>query len=133
MAGKSDYIEGVMLRQWLGQAFSFTALSNVYIALYSAAPTDAGGGTQLTGGSYARVTVPNNSANWGIVSGKLSNLNQVTFPVATANWLGAVAVGIFDALTVGNLLFWQAFSPTVAIQSGSRLVIPVNGLQLAES
>ena len=53
MAGsKSDYLENEILDHVLGGA-DYSRPATVYIALYTAAPTDAGGGTEVTGGSYA--------------------------------------------------------------------------------
>src|SRR2546430_1282707 len=36
----------------------------IYIGLFTAAPTDAGGGTEATGGSYARVQMTQADATW---------------------------------------------------------------------
>lgn len=133
MAGKSDYYEGIAIRLIMGASFSFTPPASVYIGLYSVAPTDAGGGTQLTGSGYARVAVANNMTQWPWSGGKKANATQIDFPLATANWLPAVAAGIFDSATAGNLLFWVPISPSLVAFNGSRLSIPVNGLQLTES
>ena len=132
MPGKSDYAEGAMLQQWLGAASGFVVPANVYVGLYSAAPSDAGGGTELTGSGYARVAVPNNSANWVESSGKIQNANQIVYAAATANWLAAVAVGLFDALTGGNMLFFVPLTPSVTILQNAKMTIPVSALQFVE-
>jgi hypothetical protein len=132
MAGKSDYAEGVALKLVLGAAFTYTPPANVYLALYSATPSDSGGGTELTGGGYVRQAVANNMTQWPWTAGHKSNSAQITFAAATGNWLPVVAIGIFDAASAGNLLFWVAVTPSVTIFSGQRFSIPVNGLQLSE-
>ena len=107
MAGYSDYWARKVLDQSTGKT-SIT-LPSVWIGLYTAVPTDAGGGTEVTGGAYARVSTA--GTDWNAASGSApastSNLNAFTFPTATANWGTVVAIGAFDAATVGNLLWWE--------------------------
>lgn len=80
-----------------------TVPTNVFVALYSVAPTKVGGGTELTGGGYAR-----KSHNvWAAgASGASQNTGAITFAQATGDWLQAVAFALFDAVTVGNFLGW---------------------------
>lgn len=129
MAGKSDYLENKMIDTVLrGQ--TWTAPTNTYVALFTAAPTDAGGGTEVTGGSYARVTVSGALASWagtqsaGSTSassgtgGQTSNNAAITFPTPTANWGVCTHFGIFDASTSGNLLYWAALTTSKTINNG---------------
>jgi hypothetical protein len=62
--------------------------ATVYAALFSTLPTAAGGGTELSGGNYARVAITNNSTNWpAAVAGLKSNGALIDFgTVASANW-----------------------------------------------
>lgn len=118
MAGKSDYLENRVLDHFLGGVAS-TAPATVYIALFTAAPTDAGGGTEVSGGSYARVAVTNNATNWPAASaGAKANGTAITFPAPTANWGVVVAFGIFDAATAGNLYYWGAITPNKTVNNG---------------
>jgi hypothetical protein len=115
MAGLSDYAENKLLDHLVGKT-SFT-MPTVHVALYTAAPTDAGGGTQVSGGSYARVATA--GADWVAASGGASsNANDITFPTASANWGTVVAVGIFDASSGGNLLAWANLAVNKAVNSG---------------
>lgn len=86
----------------------------VWIGLFSAAPTDAGGGTEATGGSYARVQVTQADASWAAPSGtpsSTSNSAAVTFPTSTATWGGTMThFGIFDAASGGNLIGWNSLT-----------------------
>jgi hypothetical protein len=103
---KSNFLENELLDHWLGAA-AYTAPANVFIGLFTVAPTDAGGGTEVTGGAYARVQVANNATQWPAASGgSKSNANAINFAQASADWGTVVAFGIFDALTSGNLLAW---------------------------
>lgn len=103
MAGKSTTHETAVLN--LLRATNITAAANVYAALYSAAPTDAGGGTEITGNGYARQL-----CGFAAPAGtprSVSNAADMLYPVQTpAAYANVVAVGVMDALTVGTLLYW---------------------------
>jgi hypothetical protein len=105
---KSDFLELELLDHVLGgAAMAYTAPTNIHVALFTVAPTDSGGGTEVTGGSYARVQVTNNATNFPAASAGLKqNGTAITFAQATADWGTVVAFGLFDASTSGNLLYW---------------------------
>jgi hypothetical protein len=111
MTQASDYLE-VELRKHIFRTGSFVKPTTIYVGLYTVTPSDAGGGTEVTGGSYARAVSGTSApldANWtaaSAVDGITTNAVDVTFPAPTANWGNVVAFGIFDALTAGNLLVW---------------------------
>lgn len=116
MAGKSDYMENKVLDIIGGTAFS--APTDIYVALYTAAPTDAGGGTEVSGGSYARKQVTNNSTNWPAASGGAkSNGTDIVFATPTANWGTIVAFALFDAVA-GNMLYWGLVTPNKTVNNG---------------
>ena len=108
MGSKSDYLENKILDHVLGQA-SFTQ-PTPYLALYTTAPNDAGGGTEVSGGSYARQAV---AASFGAASGGSSaNTADISFPQATALWGEIEAFGLLDASGAGNLLYWGYLTQT---------------------
>ena len=79
---KTDYSENKVLDHLNGKA-SF-AMPTAYVALFTAAPSDADGGTEVTGGSYARVAT--SGATWTAASGgSTSNAAAATFPTASAS------------------------------------------------
>ena len=139
MSAMSDFLENKLV-DWFfrGQAIGVTGASaaagtgptNLYVGLFTATPSDTGGGTEVTGGSYARVTVASSLANWAGTqaaasttastgtTGTTSNNNAVTFPAPTANWGTIVAFGIFDATSGGNLLFWGALTTNKTVNNG---------------
>lgn len=97
---------------------SYTKPTVQAVALFIAAPSDTGGGTEVSGGSYARVALNPSNTNWTSTQGGTSgastgtsgittNAIAVTFPAPSANWGTVVAVGIFDATTSGNLKSWE--------------------------
>jgi hypothetical protein len=133
MAGsKSDFLELELLDHVLGNA-AYTAPATVYIALYTVAPTDAGGGTECTGGSYIRKSVTNNDTNWpAAAAGAKANGVAITFIEATASWGEVVAFGIFDAETSGNLLYWGDLTASKTIDSGDTATFAIGDLDITE-
>lgn len=120
MANMSDYLE-VELRKHIFRTGSFTKPSALYVALFTVTPSDSGGGTEVTGGSYARVQRDPLDANWTAASstdGLTDNAAAITFPTPTANWGTVVAFGIFDASTSGNLLIWGPITPNKTVNNG---------------
>ena len=132
MSGKSDFLELEILDHVLGNA-AYTAPATVYVALFTAAPTDAGGGTEVTGGSYARAAVTNNATNFpAAAAGAKSNGTEIAFAAATASWGTVVAFGVFDALTVGNLLYWGLVTPNKAVGNGDTAKFAIGDLDFTE-
>lgn len=120
MANASDYLE-VELRKHLFRTGSFTKPTVLGVALFTVTPSDSGGGTEVTGGAYARVDRPPLDANWTAASatdGLTDNAATITFPTPTANWGTVVAFGIFDATTAGNLLVWGPITPNKTVNNG---------------
>ena len=103
MAEISNYLENAIINATL-RATTFTSPSTIYVSLHTADPTDAGTGTEVSGGSYARKTVTFGAPSNGVTS---SNAD-VTFDTATANWGTITHIGLWDALTTGNLLYHTA-------------------------
>lgn len=135
MAAFSDYYEA----QILNDMFRTTARTRpaaIWIALYTAAPSDSGGGTEVTGGSYARVQVTQADANWnapgaGAGAALIDNVNAITFATATANWGTITHVGIFDASTAGNLLMWGALTASKVVNSGDTFRFAAGDLDIS--
>lgn len=128
----SDYLE-VEIRKHIFRTGSFTKPTVLGVALFTAAPSDSGGGTEVTGGSYARVDVPPLDANWSgasSTSGLTDNVSAITFPTATADWGTITHVGIFDATTAGNLLFHGALAASKVVNSGDTFSFAIGDLDI---
>jgi hypothetical protein len=130
---KSNYERNRVLNARFGGG-TYTKPATVYVALFLAAPNVAGGGTEVAGGSYARVAVTNDATNFpDAVAGVKSNAAAIAFPSATSAW-GVITHGaVFDALTGGNLLDFAPFDSPQTIQSGGQFTIGVGQLVLTES
>lgn len=124
MSSFSDYLENKVLDHVFG-GVAYTAPATLYIALYTVAPTDTGGGTEVSGGSYVRLPCA------FTVSGNLAtNTAAEEWPVATGTWGTIVAVGVFDALTSGNLLAYGALAANKTISTGDVFRIPAGDLDI---
>jgi hypothetical protein len=115
MAGFSDYLEDKVLEHVFG-GNAYSAPSTLYVALYTVAPTDTGGGTEVSGGGYVRKTATFNVS--GTNPTTASNASAVEYPTATANYGTVVAVGIFDALSSGNLLAYANLTTSKVVSTG---------------
>ncbi len=133
MAGsKSDYLENKVLDHVLGGG-DYARPASVFLALYTVAPTDAGGGTEVTGGDYARLEVANNDTNFpAAVAGVKTNGTQIVFAQATASWGTVIAVGVYDAIA-GNLLYWADLDTPKAVAEDDIVVFDVDSLTFTEA
>jgi hypothetical protein len=122
MGSFGDYAEAKVL-DTVFSATAFPTIATHYVALYTVIPTDVNAaGTEVTGGSYARVAITNNATTWPAASGTAptskANGIAVTFPAPTANWGVVVGFAIYDAATVGNEICWGALSVNKTINNG---------------
>lgn len=130
MSAMSDYLENKLIDHVL-RGVAFTAPSTVYVGLFTAAPSDSGGGTEVSGGNYARASIACSTANFSATNGagtttnpssgtggRSSNNNVVTFNVPSANWGTITHFGLFDASTSGNLLFHGALTASKTVNNG---------------
>lgn len=120
----SNYLENKVLGHVFG-ATAYTAPSTLYLALYTVAPGEAGGGTEVSGGSYARQTVA-----FTVTGNEASNTSAVEWPTASATWGTVVAVGVFDASTSGNLMAFANLTNSKTIASGDVFRIPAGDLDI---
>jgi hypothetical protein len=123
----TDYLENKIVDH-LFRTTTYTP-SNVYIGLLTGACSDSAAGTEVSGGSYARVLVTKADASWkgthgsaaGVSSGTngtVSNAGAITFPSPTGNWGSITYWGVYDALTSGNLLVCAALTTPKTVNNG---------------
>ena len=128
MSALSDYLENKLIDH-LFRSLSFTAPAALHVALLTAAPSDTGGGTEVSGGSYARVALAPGTTNWANTqnsgtgaspgtNGTTQHLVACTFPAPTANWGVVTHFAIYDASSAGNLMYWAALTASKTINNG---------------
>jgi hypothetical protein len=133
MGSKSDYLENKVLDHVLGGG-DYTRPATVYAALFTVAPSDSGGGTEVANGSYARAAITNNATNFPAASGGAkANGAAVTFATATAAWGEVVAYALFDAATSGNMLYWSLLDISKEVYEDDTVSFPIGALTFTES
>ena len=125
MAEMSNYLENALINATL-RATTFTSPTTVYVGLYTADPTDAGTGTEVSGGSYARQSVTFGAPSNGVST----NSAAVEFPQCTSTWGTVSHIGILDASTSGNLYYHTALDSSKIIETGDVFKIAIGNLSV---
>jgi hypothetical protein len=127
MAALSDYAEKLLL-DWLMTNGSATRPTAWYVGLFTAAPSDSGGGTEVSGSGYARESVAFDAATSG--AGTTSNSAAVSFTASGGDWGTITHIGIFDASTSGNLLWHGALTASKTVADGDTLEFATGNIDL---
>jgi hypothetical protein len=128
MSSFTDYTENLALT-YLFNTGAVTRPTAWYVGLFTAAPSDTGGGTEVTGNGYARVSA-------GTISGSgtattFTNAAAIEFAAASGgNWGTIGWAGIFTASTGGTLLAWAPLTTSKAINDGDIFRIPASSLSI---
>ena len=126
----SDTLEAAIASHVFGLG-AHTPLANYYIGLYTAAPSDAGGGTEVTIGSnaYIRGQVINDGTTWARVGSVVSNIIPITFAAPSpAAWGTVTHFGLHRAATTDVLDFWAALAVARATAIGQPLTFAAGDL-----
>lgn len=123
MAEMSNFLENELYDHVLRNA-AYTSPTNIYVSLHTADPTDAGTGTEVSGGSYARTAVTMGAPT----NGSGTNSADVQFPQCTADWGSVSHIGIWDATTGGNMLFHSPLDTTKNLTTGDVFKIASGSL-----
>jgi len=115
MSQATDFLENKIAGHVFGAA-AYTAPATLYVALYTTAPNDAGAGTEVSGGSYAR-----QSMAFTVTADTASNTVNVEYPKATASWGTVTHFAILDAVTSGNMLCYGTLTASKTVASGDTL------------
>lgn len=115
MSSLSNYAEN-LVASWLLTADSVTRPSAWYLALFTAAPSDSGGGTEVSTGGYAREAV-----DFNVTADTATNSGEVAFGPASADWGTVTHVGVFDAASNGNMIAWAGLSASKTVEATDTL------------
>lgn len=139
---KSKYLEAKILNALFGLSEVFPTPANLYFALFTVSPTAlTDTGTEPVGNNYSRTQRGNSPANFDPAALTADGtrhqiVNKQTFatPTASGSWGTIVAVGIYDAATTGNLLYWGALTTPVTISAGGFFTWTAGiGIQIMEA
>lgn len=132
MAAMSNYLENELIDH-IFRGRSFTAPATLAIGLLTAAPSDTGGGTEVTNANnYARVALNPSASNWKGTNGETTAVDSagtdgttqngatITFGAPSGSWGTITHFGIYDSTTygAGNLLFWGALTASKTVNGG---------------
>jgi hypothetical protein len=141
MSALSDYLENKLIDH-IFRSGSFAAPTALHIALLTAAPSDSGGGTEVSGNNYARVALNPSDTNWKSTQntatagastgtgGQTKNAVAITFPTPSGNWGTVSHFGIYDAASGGNLLFHGALTIAKTINQSDTVSFPADSLTI---
>ena len=128
MSSFTDYTENLALT-YLFNTGAVTRPTAWFVGLFTAAPSDTGGGTEVSGNGYARVVT-------GTISGSgtattFTNAAAIEFAAASGgNWGTIGWAGIYTASTGGTLLAWAPLTTSKAINDGDIFRIPASSLSI---
>jgi len=129
MSSFSDYTENLVLT-WLFTTSSATRPTAWYVGLFTGAPSDTGGGTEVSGNGYARVATGTMSVS-GTTPTTATNGSAIEFAAASGgNWGTITHAAIFDASSGGNLIAWGALTTSRTINDGDVFRIPAGSLDV---
>jgi hypothetical protein len=129
-AAFADYLETEIIDHVFRNSAIFSAPANVFVALYTSATSDAGGGAEVSGGGYARVAVAT-SSGWTGSGGATDNAADIDFGTAAANWGTVTHVGVRDAASGGNLLVHGALTAAQTVNSGDSFKFAAGDLDIS--
>jgi hypothetical protein len=120
----SNYLETELLDHvFAGNAY--TSPTTVYVGLFTSNPDEDGSGTEVSGGSYAR-----QAGTFSVTGNTATTTAAIEFPTATGTWGTVTHIGIYDALTSGNLLAYAALTTSKSIASGDVFRIPTGDIDI---
>ena len=135
MSDKSNYLKEGVINHLL-RTNSLPKPPAVYVALFTVAPDpDTGaGGTEVSGGGYARVQVGPSDAAWDdpVGTGVTGNTSEVVFPTPTVAQGLATHFALFDAATGGTMLYSKALDTPRTLALGVAIRFPAGALTVSE-
>lgn len=135
--GKTQYLARIVIDKFFDYVNApYTRPGQLYIALFSTVPT-AAGGTEFTSANapgYSRRAISNNSTFWSFNPNVMFNTSTaIASNTASANWPTCYGVGLYDAATGGNLLYWGVLDTPIANTSGNWLQFAAGQFQVTEA
>lgn len=121
----------------LGFSFGGTTYSppaTYYIALSTSDTITEEGFTEPVGNGYARVAVTNSTDSFTTASNKsISTKIGISFNISTGTWGTVYAVGIYDAASLGNLLYYQALAVSRDVPADTTLRFESGAITFTET
>lgn len=135
MASFSDTLENAVLNKiFSGVDFEYP---EIYLGMFK---SDAGLETDIIADAeevlfeetgYARVNVTDGGGFTTSTAGQVSNINDIEFPVAQADWGTITHAALLDAPTGGTVLCWGPLLNPRSIYNGDSIKVP-SGAMVAQ-
>tara|TARA_R110000787_G_C13039576_1_gene405218 strand:+ start:68 stop:451 length:384 start_codon:yes stop_codon:yes gene_type:complete len=125
MSSFTDYLENAVLNYVFRNTGTPTSAA-VHLALFTVTPSDAGGGTEVSGSGYARQVTAFGASSGGAIA----NTAAESFTASGGAFGTVVAVGIFDASTGGNLIAWDGITSAV-VGDGTTLNFAIGDIDIS--
>jgi hypothetical protein len=112
--------EDVLQQIFVGTALPWNGNTNLWIALYTASPGEAGAHTnEATYGSYARVVLTR-ATDFSISGNSVSNANLEQFAACTSGSNVITHAAIVDSGTTGagNVIVYAALNSSITVSTG---------------
>jgi len=129
MGAATNYLELKLLDHSLGTT-TYTKPAAVYLSLHTSDPGETGSTSaeiSTSSTAYARQSITFAAA----ASGSAASNATVTFSAATASWGTITHIGINDASTGGNMLYYGAVTTSKAIDTGDTFQVTSGNLTIA--
>jgi hypothetical protein len=125
-SGLSNFMAGKVIDH-LFRNQAYTPPSTVYVALFTTMPTRSTAGTEVSGNAYARQSLALSAASAGLTD----NTSLITFPTASGgNWGTILGIGIMDASTAGNLLWFGTLTASRVVNDGTTFTIAASDIDI---
>lgn len=112
----------ILNKEW--NATNYTSTVTYYVGFFN-------NGTELTGGSYSRISITANTTNFPTTSTTLmTNGTAFETPTATADWLEADEVGIFTASSGGTARYRGLLDAPFTLRTGTKRTFGVGALRV---
>ena len=130
----TDFVNNKILDCFFGGS-AIVPPATLYIGLSLARSYKGGYVTEPTGGSYARVAVPNDPGHFPAASlGSKTNAKSIAFPSPTADWGSILSVFVADACSEGDILAMADLPASRTIEEGDPApMIAVDALFLSHT
>lgn len=134
MAGtaKTHYCEKMFLN-FIGRGVLPSTIAQAYAGLFTSDPGESGSGAEVSGGGYTRIAVTFNApVDQSPTGSRMETSADATFPTATLAWGTVTHLGIFDASTGGNLLYYKVLPDARTVVAGDVIKIAAGDLAVTE-
>ncbi|HRE87630.1 MAG TPA: hypothetical protein PK095_00700 [Myxococcota bacterium] len=126
MSAMTNFLENAIANHVLRNT-PYTSPTTVYLGLFTAAPGEAGGGTEVSASGYARQPLTFGAPTDGVVE----NSGTLTFGPAGASWGTITHTAIFDDSTGGNMLLYGALATPKVVDTGDSLSFAAGALDVS--